>query len=69
MTLKCWPLPRMKGWTHFLRVMETLGTSVIQQKGPFKDSPHVKREIPLYHRSGDKPLDPTSLTETLGGSP
>ena len=31
-----------------------------------KDSPrlpHVKGEIPLYHRSGDKPLDPITLVQ------
>ena len=24
-------------------------------------TPHIKGEIPLYHRSGEKPLDPTTL--------
>ena len=29
-------------------------------------TPRIKGEIPLYHRSGVKPLDPTTLL--LGGS-
>ena len=36
-------------------------TSVIQQKGPPKDYPPYKEGIPLYHRSGEKTLDPTTL--------
>ena len=36
-------------------------TSVIQEKGPPKTTPPCKEGIPLYHRSGDKPLDPTTL--------
>ena len=37
-------------------------TSVIQQKGfPKTNPPYKKGEIPLYHRSGEKPLDPTTL--------
>ena len=37
-------------------------TSVIQQKRASQRlTPHIKGEIPLYHRSGDKPLDPTTL--------
>ena len=27
-----------------------------------RPTPHIKRGIPLYHRSRDKPLDPTTLT-------
>ena len=40
-------------------------TSVIQQKGilqiPKDAFVEKKRGIPLGHRSGEKPLDPTSL--------
>ena len=28
--------------------------------------PPFKQMIPLYHRSGDKPLDPTTLVQSLG---
>ena len=28
-------------------------------------TPHIKGEIPLYHRSGEKPLDPTTLLFSL----
>ena len=38
-------------------------TSVIQEKGPSKTTPPFKEGIPLYHRSADKPLDPTTLTK------
>ena len=38
-------------------------TSVIQQKGlPKTNPPYRKGEIPLYHRSREKPLDPTTLS-------
>ena len=41
--------------------------SVIQEEGPPKTTP-CKEGIPLYHRSGDKPLDPTTLVKTVLGS-
>ena len=34
------------------------------QKGSPKDYPHLNR-IPLYHRSGDKPLDPATPNRML----
>ena len=39
-------------------------TSVMQQKGASQRlPPNIKGEIPLYHRSGEKPLDPTTLVK------
>ena len=35
-------------------------TSVLQQKGPAL-TPNIKRGMPLYHRCGENPLDPTTL--------
>ena len=29
-------------------------------------TPHIQGEIPLYHRSGNKPLDSTTLVKTNG---
>ena len=40
-------------------------TSVIPQKGLPKDY-LVNIKIPLYHRSGEKPLDPTTLLSAVG---
>ena len=36
-------------------------TCVVQQEGPPKTTRPFKEGIPLYHRNGDKPLDPTTL--------
>ena len=30
---------------------------------------YIKREIPLYHRSGDTPLDPTTLLRNMSSGP
>ena len=47
-------------------------TSVIQQKGPNpKDESFFMERASdsnLYHRSGEKPLDPTTLVTTLAGA-
>ena len=50
---------RVVGNDHFC------DTSVIQQKGLPKDQHPIKKgEIPLYHRSGNKPLDSTTLAKS-----
>ena len=36
-----------------------------QQTRLIKTNPQLKGEIPLYHRSGDKPLDPATLTDMV----
>ena len=49
---------KQRAWTG----LWGMTTSVIQRKGLSKDYiVFIERGIPLYHRSGEKPLDPTTL--------
>ena len=45
-------LNRVVGNDHFCDTTERVSQRL---------TPHIKGEIPLYHRSGAKPLDPTTL--------
>ena len=44
-------------------------TSVAQDKGLPKTTPPFQPGISLYHRSGDKPLDPTTLLQRHESTP